>query len=1631
MPITDLPPFNPRLDTFRAEEFLAQSLALLGFDIQQDQAALDDAPFQVKAPPPPPEPRIPRLPFVWYPKPAPEVSHFAPQAVQAPPIPPPQGEAIHAAAERAMRPLLAGHGPIALHGEPGMGKSHLLRYIARHERTRQRFRRIWYIDDPARVGQLGGILLGLSNVLAQPDPYEQLALLQNELDDNTLLVIDNLTPDHPLLLACQTLSPFVLLGVTTPPEQFEEDEDGNLIIPDDPPGVVTLRHLPEADAVQVLDALGGLPQDKTLRARIAAPLAEIAAWAGYHPLGLALLGSLMREDEIAPARLAEYLSAAEGFHPGPNRALSVVIDSLPAEHRRLLEAFGAFAPQGAELEALMSVTHMTNDLAARRALTSLRRRGLVDGDPRYSDRYRIAGRVSDFLHDQPPHTPGVSLGQHAREWIARFAADAAYDPRALFMGEQHIRFAYHLMHAHKVNDLAARLGPTISDYLRTYIPSLLPHNAPPPRVIGERAQAIQLARHGLEVGSTQDAAQGAELIASALEALAHHGSAHDIAQGLVLQAALLEHRRDYEGMIPVLERAARLVYDLGALGSLSEIRLGLAIAYRKVGRLKDALGVLDERPEAAAERARIYRAMGDLNQMIRAMGASDMSPYARAESFLQAGQHGEALQAIADDNSPASHNLRAMIYHIQGAYDEALQGYARALNNYQPYDPERAIPARAMAAIYALRDDLDAAETTLDDALKRLKEHPLEAGQTQGMLAALHLRAGHNRTALETGLQALEKLSGSTLYADIADAYRTVARAAWRLERYDEARAAFLQELEHAQAVEPRDELRIGLALFHAAESFRREGELDRAVANHRRALTHIVPETHPRLYFMTQAALHQVLREAQRDEDALRVNEEIIAHLDARPPPDLQHLGYMLAHNVRYHQARGNHKRAYQAFARWLNTLAGRADALMDTERPVLGLLALSLATRSLLGLGRVSEARFLAEAALSLADEHIREPVSVRWAARRDYGEALVACEAWPEAYAVLQPILRDEVKADVYTHALIYECAGRALHEQDDPRGALDHYWAALETQPVTHQQGLLFERAALSYLALGETWNAVENFHESMKLLDRQQAPGDAARVLTTLAHTLAGINRYGDAIGVYEEALEMLHAVPDASPLHTARVHVSLGRSNEIQGQLGQAAKAYRDALAIIEDNEVKAPDDYREIMLRLARVLVQRKDYDAAIPLFERARDAANDWGTQQEVGNITRELAEAERDGGHTARCLSTYEDGLQILTAEYPPDRAALLRSYGQALARTEQFTEARKAWEEALSITQGLPPLEIALTHHAIGQAHHIQGDYPNAAAAFRAALEHHSPRTVELAATYRELGETLLDADHPQEALENLQHALEVEKGLAQQSNARLVQTLRLLGITSERLAERQQAISYYHSALVYMDRVFQPVVYAEMLRTLARLYIESRQWDQAQKALEDALNIEGGNTPRDDKRMARTLRMSADAYRAEGHLAKAANAYKRMATYENLSQSDASKLRGTLDEIERYQHSLDAAFESLAVLQKTGAERKDLIFVYALIVRMTYLLSDMAQSRAYMETLIKLLQAEPDDFSTEDERPTYRSLAHLRLALQYEKQGEAAHARDHYRLALKDNSDTSMAWLIEQSMGAVM
>jgi tetratricopeptide (TPR) repeat protein len=1236
------------------------------------------------------------------------------------------------------------------------------------------------------------------------------------------------------------------------------------------------------------------------------------------------------------------------------------------------------------------------------------------------------------------HASNDPFGERLRQWVLRTARRNREDAAAIYRTQREILHTLECAEAENLTKIVHQINMTLGAYLREYAPSYLAADTPAPQLVGERARAMTLIGDGLkwlEKGELDKSKQAFE------EGLSHaekHGSDHEIAESLVGFARYYDTIDDHAAATEHMERAAKLVFDLNADHSLHIIRLGLAMMYRKQARYKDALGVLDDSPDTQSERARIYRASQQYDLMLKTLErGGDIKPYDKAEGYLQAGLYVEALEAIADAKSTETIYLRAIIYHMQGDLNQAIRGYEMALDVVGQQKPLRIDILLGMAIAYIIQEDLSRARKILIQALEVYpileNANDLMKARVQNLMAALHLLDNDPEIAIKVAKEALtsmKKVSANTGHQERADINRTLGRAYWRLGDQQQALDAFKAEVDHAQSLALRDEKRIGIALHHLADLYQSTRQPDRAIANYRRALTHKDSQYDPLSFFMTQAALHCVLLDEKRFDQALEVNRDAIKHLNAQPPADLQHLGYMLCAQVRALEELDQTDEAFRTLGRWLSTLAGRGDALQDS-RPPITLLTLNLGVRSLLASQRADEAQSFAETAVRIA-EHYFPGVPVAWSTRRDLGQVYLDLKQPEQAIETLSPLLFDSVKAEPYTYAIAYESTAIAQHQLGKAQPALDNLQRACQHHPVPHKQALILERMANIEVELDHIDAAIDYFHQAIPLLDREGFSGDAARILTSLARVLTGINRYADSIEIYEDSLAMLRSMPDADSVHTARVYVSLGSSHEAQGQYPQAAIAYRNALDTLEASRTASPDDHRTTLAKLAGVQVAMKNYNDAIALYLQSQSETELYGTPQELGLINASLADTYRVSRRYEEALYSYEDALSLQPAvEMPRERAASLRGYGQTLSLVGRLDEARAAWTEALTITTDAPALEIALTHRAIGQAFYAQELYNDAERSFRDALDFHQPNKAETGETWRLLAKAIIaDKRYPQSILP-LQQALDIEKGLAQQVNGRIVETLDLLADSHENSGDFSAAIACHHEALVYTDRVLQPIETSARFRTLGRLYIIQQRWRDAHTALEEALSIEFNHKPRSDSRIAQTLETIAKAYQSEGHLQKAAEAYKRMASYANLNKSTSDQLQSTLDTIQKHEGILEAAQHSIDVLERTAdTELKDIIYVYALIAQSHAKLSNHDASNDAIDKLLTKLENRAHEMSISDERKQYRALAHVFEGSQAASAGDLAEARAHFQMALHDTTDQSMRWVIEQGLQSV-
>jgi tetratricopeptide (TPR) repeat protein len=507
---------------------------------------------------------------------------------------------------------------------------------------------------------------------------------------------------------------------------------------------------------------------------------------------------------------------------------------------------------------------------------------------------------------------------------------------------------------------------------------------------------------------------------------------------------------------------------------------------------------------------------------------------------------------------------------------------------------------------------------------------------------------------------------------------------------------------------------------------------------------------------------------------------------------------------------------RALQSLNEWIAYLAARANEAANDPRPALAALVLGLAVRSLLAEDRPTLALQAAECGQRQTAAHFADHLA-GWAAIRDLGEAYFALGQAEETILTLEPLLDVIVQDQPAMFALAQELTGRAYHRLGDIGGALDHLEMAFSHEPDDHLKSVIKESIANIQLEVGQPNEAVEDLREALPLINRTEHPDVLARCLTTLAHTLGGLNRYAEAIGVYEDALSALRDVAGVDPTHTADVLRSLGQTHEAQGQRAEAGQAYRRALNLLERAE--APRQTRDILHLLARVTAEMSD-QSAVQLYEQVRDATAQVGEPGELGQVLRELADVHRDGGRFALAVQNYQAALEHQPAQLlVRDRIATLRNLGRAFAQMERYDDARAAWTEALNLSHDLPdssPVEIGLTHHAIAEAHRQQGHYDDAEHAYHEALHYHAPRSVQSAESWRKLGLALHAAERFPDAINALQKALEAEKAQPQQVNVRLVETLQLLAKTYEAAGNLNAAITRYHEALVYMDRSLQPI-----------------------------------------------------------------------------------------------------------------------------------------------------------------------------------------------------------------------
>src|SRR5690606_26201242 len=358
--------------------------------------------------------------------------------------------------------------------------------VANHERTRQRFRRIWWIDRPDRLDQTLALALNLPHLRSETNPAERRAALAGQLDDHTLLIIDHLRDGDLRIGALPRLTDHVLLAVETDAEAPDPAEPPE----EDPAGVVTLRALAESAAIEALAQHAGIHDTRRIRGE----LGRLSGALSRHPFALAVAGHLISRDGLSLAELEDTLGemrappaieddrspeelAAEALaahQASISRPLAVSVDALPGDYRALLAALSLFPADGAPFEALHAVAGLESPLATRRGLLMLSEYGLIQLDHRDPWRATLPSLAADCAQSLAPESFPQAGCDRLIAWAQGFASTHAADAATLYRAESALGHALDVAAQGSAPRRARRLLGTRRPDLREYAPDRLP-----------------------------------------------------------------------------------------------------------------------------------------------------------------------------------------------------------------------------------------------------------------------------------------------------------------------------------------------------------------------------------------------------------------------------------------------------------------------------------------------------------------------------------------------------------------------------------------------------------------------------------------------------------------------------------------------------------------------------------------------------------------------------------------------------------------------------------------------------------------------------------------------------------------------------------------------------------------------------------------------------------------------------------------------------------------------------------------------------------------------------------------------------------------------------------------------------
>ena len=310
-----------------------------------------------------------------------------------------------------------------------------------------------------------------------------------------------------------------------------------------------------------------------------------------------------------------------------------------------------------------------------------------------------------------------------------------------------------------------------------------------------------------------------------------------------------------------------------------------------------------------------------------------------------------------------------------------------------------------------------------------------------------------------------------------------------------------------------------------------------------------------------------------------------------------------------------------------------------------------------------------------------------------------------------------------------ALVLQALGIAYARLNKPDEALRNYEQSMEIKKrLGQKKGVAdsLNMIAEAYDVLGKPELALANYNDALKIYREIGDRQDVGNGLLNLGQFYHDRGKYDEALKFFKESLQILRDVGDKN--NEGLCLNNIGNTYVFIGDYDNARSYFEQALSLEEKTNV--PSDIADTLHNLGEVAMKTGQYDNALSQYLHAldlrRQAADKVGSAKESDSLGILFAYEGRYGA----ALNARKDAMtgfrDLQDRSYW--MAETTGGYGYALAQVGQYDDAKKNFEDALSLARELKnqSLEAQIIGWQ-GDSFAYQGDNASAAKAYQQAAQ----------------------------------------------------------------------------------------------------------------------------------------------------------------------------------------------------------------------------------------------------------------------------------------------------------------